>query len=49
MDFSGVQAVMYCFKNIITNLPSDIYAILLIVFWLFITLSVIKVMSFKDG
>lgn len=48
-DFSGVEAVMSFFQHLIYELPPEVFMLLTVVFWLYVTLAVIKVMSFKDG
>lgn len=49
MDFSGIQNVLFFFKYIFTHLPFEIYAMYQLIFWCFIVLSVVKVLSWKEG
>ena len=47
--WSGIEQVMYNFRYIIENLPSEIFTVLKVSWFLFITLGVVKVLSFKEG
>lgn len=47
--WSGIEQVMYNFRFIIENLPSEIFTVLKVSWFLFITLGVVKVLSFKEG
>lgn len=45
----GIEQVMYNFQYIILNLPSEIFTVLKVSWFLFITLGAVKVLSFKEG
>lgn len=47
--WDGVYQVMINFRYIIESLPSEIFTVLKAVWFLFITLGIVKVISFKEG
>ena len=49
MNFDGIQVLLSYIQLIFTGLPSQIYLFYQLIFWIFIVLSVVKVLSWKEG
>lgn len=49
MNFDGIQVVLNYIQLIFNSLPSQLYRFYQLIFWIFIVLSVVKVLSWKEG
>lgn len=49
MEWDGVRVFLQYIRFIFTNIPEPIYDFYKLIFFCFVVLSVVKVLSFKEG